>query len=60
MTADLAPTSANTDAGMGLGVEIGLIPGHCDPTVNRCDWYVCVRGTRGEQVWPISARGAVY
>jgi D-serine deaminase-like pyridoxal phosphate-dependent protein len=45
---------------MGLGVEIGLIPGHCDPTVNRCDWYVCVRGTRGEQVWPITARGAVY
>jgi hypothetical protein len=23
-------------------------------------WYVCVRGKRVEQVWPITARGAVH
>ena len=51
MTADVAPTSATTDPGMGLGVEIRLIPGHCDQTVNLYDWYVCVRGNRVEQVW---------
>ena len=40
-------------------------PGHCDPTVNLHEWYVCVRGLHGaaphvEAVWPISARGAVF
>jgi len=30
------------------------------PTVNLYDWYVCVRGSRVEQLWPITARGAVY
>jgi len=45
---------------LGLGDKIRLIPGHCDPTVNLYDWYVCVRGNRVEQVWPITARGAVY
>jgi D-serine deaminase-like pyridoxal phosphate-dependent protein len=29
---------------LGLGDKIRLIPGHCDPTVNLYDWYVCVRG----------------
>jgi 3-hydroxy-D-aspartate aldolase len=37
-----------------------LIPGHCDPTVNLYDWYVCVRAIHVEQLWPITARGAVY
>jgi 3-hydroxy-D-aspartate aldolase len=45
---------------LGLGDKLRLIPGHCDPTVNLYDWYVCVRGNRVEQVWPITARGAVY
>jgi 3-hydroxy-D-aspartate aldolase len=45
---------------LGLGDKIRLIPGHCDPTVSLYDWYVCVRGNRVEQVWPITARGAVY
>ena len=45
---------------LGLGDKIRLIPGHCDPTVNLYDWYVCVRGNRVEQIWPITARGAVY
>ena len=34
----------------GLGDKIRLIPGHCDPTVNLYDWYVCVRGNRVEQL----------
>lgn len=42
-----------------LGDKLRLIPGHCDPTVNLYDWYVCVRGNRVEAVWPIAARGAV-
>jgi 3-hydroxy-D-aspartate aldolase len=46
------------------GEKILLVPGHCDPTVNLHDWYVCVRGLHGaapkvEAVWPVSARGAV-
>jgi 3-hydroxy-D-aspartate aldolase len=45
---------------LGLGDKVRLIPGHCDPTVNLYDWYVCVRGNRVEQLWPITARGAVY
>ncbi len=42
-----------------LGRKLRLIPGHCDPTVNLHDWYVCYRGDRVEAVWPITARGAV-
>src|ERR1700756_2079264 len=45
---------------LGLGDKIRLVPGHCDPTVNLYDWYVCVRGNRVEQLWPITARGAAY
>jgi 3-hydroxy-D-aspartate aldolase len=48
------------DGRLGLGDKIRLIPGHCDPTVNLYDWYVCIRGSRVEQLWPITARGAVY
>ena len=47
------------------GDKLLLVPGHCDPTVNLHDWYVCVRGLHGaephvEAIWPISARGAVF
>jgi hypothetical protein len=45
---------------LALGDKIRLIPGHCDPTVNLYDWYVCIRNNRVEQLWPITARGAVY
>jgi 3-hydroxy-D-aspartate aldolase len=45
---------------LALGDKIRLIPGHCDPTVNLYDWYVCIRGGRVAQLWPITARGAVY
>jgi 3-hydroxy-D-aspartate aldolase len=37
-----------------IGDKIRLVPGHCDPTVNLYDWYVCVRGNRVEQLWPIT------
>jgi D-serine deaminase-like pyridoxal phosphate-dependent protein len=43
-----------------LGEKLLLVPGHCDPTVNLYDWYVCVRGGVVEALWPISARGAIY
>ena len=43
-----------------LGDKLLLIPGHCDPTVNLHDWYVCVRAGRVEALWPIAGRGAIY
>ena len=43
-----------------LGDKVRLVPGHCDPTVNLYDWYVGIRGERVAEVWPITARGAVY
>ena len=43
-----------------LGEKLMLVPGHCDPTVNLYDWYVCVRRGVVEALWPITARGAVY
>jgi len=45
---------------LGLGDKLCLIPGHCDPTVNLYDWYVCIRNNRVEQLWPITAHGALY
>ena len=42
----------------GAANRLGL--GHCDPTVNLYDWYVGIRGGRVEQIWAITARGAVY
>jgi D-serine deaminase-like pyridoxal phosphate-dependent protein len=42
-----------------LGEKILLVPGHCDPTINLYDWYVCVRRGVVEALWPITARGAL-
>ncbi|HXJ50004.1 MAG TPA: DSD1 family PLP-dependent enzyme [Burkholderiales bacterium] len=42
-----------------LGEKLFLVPGHCDPTVNLYDWYVCVRKNVVEDLWPITARGAL-
>jgi len=47
------------------GDKILLIPGHCDPTVNLHDHYVCMRGLHGptpvvEDIWPVAARGALF
>ncbi len=41
-----------------LGEKLLLVPGHCDPTVDRYDWYVGVRKGRVECLWPVAARGA--
>lgn len=46
-------------AAPGLGDKLLLVPGHCDPTVNLHDWYVCVRGGVVEALWAITARGAL-
>ena len=51
---------ANGAEAPALGAKILLIPGHCDPTVNLYDWYVCMRDGRVEALWPITARGAIY
>ena len=48
-----------SSAGVAVGDKVRLIPGHCDPTVNLYDWYVCVRGDRVEALWPIAARGCI-
>jgi D-serine deaminase-like pyridoxal phosphate-dependent protein len=42
-----------------LGEKLRLIPGHCDPTVDRYDWYVGVRKGRVECLWPVAARGGL-
>jgi D-serine deaminase-like pyridoxal phosphate-dependent protein len=42
-----------------LGEKLRLVPGHCDPTVDRYDWYVGVRGGRVESLWPVAARGGM-
>jgi D-serine deaminase-like pyridoxal phosphate-dependent protein len=40
-----------------LGEQVLLIPGHCDPTANLYDQYVCIRNERVEDIWDIDARG---
>jgi 3-hydroxy-D-aspartate aldolase len=47
------------EVGLSLGDKLKLIPGHCDPTVNLYDWYVCVRNGRVQALWPIVARAGV-
>jgi D-serine deaminase-like pyridoxal phosphate-dependent protein len=42
---------------VSLGDKLLLVPGHCDPTVNLHDWYVCVRRGLVEALWPVTARG---
>lgn len=43
-----------------LNDRILLVPGHCDPTCNLHDWYVCVRNGRVEALWPVTARGKSF
>jgi D-serine deaminase-like pyridoxal phosphate-dependent protein len=38
---------------------VRLLPSNCDPTVNLHDWLVGVRGGRVEELWPVTARGAL-
>jgi 3-hydroxy-D-aspartate aldolase len=42
-----------------IGEKLRLVPGHCDPAVDRFDWYVGVRDGRVESVWPVAARGGM-
>jgi len=42
-----------------VGEKLRLVPGHCDPTVDKFDWYVGVRRGRVECLWPVAARGGV-
>ena len=42
-----------------LGDKLLLVPGHCDPTINLYDWYVCIRRGIVEDLWAITGRGAV-
>ncbi|XDA97621.1 DSD1 family PLP-dependent enzyme [Sulfitobacter sp. LCG007] len=44
-------------ARLEIGDRLKLVPGHCDPTCNLHDWYVCIRGGIVETLWPIGARG---
>jgi D-serine deaminase-like pyridoxal phosphate-dependent protein len=48
---------AHGDVQPWLGRPVRLVPGHCDPTVNLYDAYVCVRGGQVEAIWEIEARG---
>ena len=40
--------------------KLFLVPGHCDPTCNLHDWYVCIRNDIVVDLWPISARGKAW
>jgi D-serine deaminase-like pyridoxal phosphate-dependent protein len=42
-----------------VGEKLRLVPGHCDPTVDKFDWYVGVRNGRVECLWPVAARGGM-
>jgi D-serine deaminase-like pyridoxal phosphate-dependent protein len=41
----------------GLGAQLLLAPGHCDPTLNLYDQIIGVRRQRVECLWPVAARG---
>jgi D-serine deaminase-like pyridoxal phosphate-dependent protein len=41
----------------GLGDKVQLSPCYCDPTGNPYDRYLCARGNRVKQLWPITAAG---
>lgn len=44
---------------LALNERVRLVPGHCDPTVDRYDWYVGIRAGRVERLWPVAGRGAM-
>jgi 3-hydroxy-D-aspartate aldolase len=50
---------ASETAAPKVGEKLRLVPGHCDPTVDKFDWYVGVRNGRVECLWPVAARGGV-
>lgn len=48
------------DGKLKINEKLRLVPGHCDPTCNIHDWYVCVRSGRVENLWPVTARGLCF
>jgi D-threonine aldolase len=48
---------ASQDMSALVGRRLLLPPGHCDPTVNLYDEYVCYRDQRVVDLWAIDARG---
>ncbi len=50
---------ASETAAPVLGEKLRLVPAHCDPTVDRYDWYIGLRRGRVERLWPVAARGAM-
>jgi 3-hydroxy-D-aspartate aldolase len=50
---------ASETASPKVGEKLRLVPGHCDPTVDKFDWYVGVRDGRVESLWPVAARGGM-
>lgn len=50
-------TLALRGTSLKVGEVLRLVPGHCDPTVDRYDWYVGMRGQRVDCVFPVAARG---
>jgi D-serine deaminase-like pyridoxal phosphate-dependent protein len=44
-------------AGLAVGDQVALIPGHIDTTVNLYDQYHVQRGGALVAIWPIAARG---
>ncbi len=51
---------ADPDCVLRVNDKLKLIPGHIDPTCNLHDWFVCVRGGKVEELWPITARGKSF
>ena len=51
---------SNSNRRYSLGDKVRLTPGHCDPTVNLHDWYVCVRDDQVEALWEVTARGTIF
>lgn len=43
-----------------IGDKVSLLTGHCDPTVNLHDWILAIRKDHVEEIWPVSARGALF
>ena len=43
-----------------LGDKLRLIPGHIDPTVNLHDWIIGIRNGVAAEIWPVTARGAMW
>ncbi|MBU2531535.1 MAG: DSD1 family PLP-dependent enzyme [Alphaproteobacteria bacterium] len=51
---------ADPEDRLSLGDKLKLVPGHCDPTCNLHDYYVCMRGDIVECLWPVTARGRAF